>query len=1382
MPKFTPTRRGNPCQICEDTSGKCREHCDGEIFLCMAFADARLGEIQNGLKCIKPAKGGNWATFKLDNSQEWSDQQRLEWQQRNQQRRQLQANANDERRRRSLPAVERDRQYREILAQLSLHSNDRADLVRRGFTDEQIELCGFKSIGRYQRLQARYSELLPGVTGNGDRLTIRDEGYLCPIRNVDGLIVACQVRLRSLPTSESNRYRWLSGDGRTLHLYPDGCKPEGELPLAVFRPQGKPRGISLAEGTGAKPFLVSQRLNQLVISAAGGQWASSEATFKLSLDRASLELGGVKELSICPDAGDINNPSVMKRWGLVVELLEEWGWNVVFAWWGQIDKSHPDIDELNDFSAIQFISPREFLRKGDKSWDVNHAQRNSENSVALTTALHQPLICNKESLMAGSPLSESEAISKHFSSSPNQQNCLGSNSQSTTSVVSELLTDTRLKDSQTQKSAESKPSLRPLRRRIEKVLKKSVKAIQSVEAKTQSVTKAFGSSDDTPKWKRDAHTNWKRNRQFTNTIQSSDKWVDWEKPAENTIFFGKSGLGSGKTTQLRKWVKQWKETEDVSFLCLGYRNTLLLQLCGDKKGLGFHHLHEHSGMAMKSAPSEGIALCVDSLWRFSPEDFDDKIIILDEVKSVVKHLLHSSTVKNRDKIISLFTEAIRRARQVICLDGLMADWVVDYLHSLAPEKQIIRAENTCIGEKPRVNFLLGTVGTDDKVKVNDRSPWLKYLLEESLLPAVCADSQVMIEALDELLTAKGLKVLRVDSKTVAEQYVKDFLLNCDEYIEQHRPDVLLYTPSAESGVDVSIPNHFTHHFAFFFGVLDVDGILQMIGRIRDNIVKFVWCKSFVADDEKQHSGSPFTDQIAKSIIEIFVGDIATSADGDNWLDTVGNHLKAVIANSIDQNFRTSCIIKSIQNYEKSNLRECLREELIESGYKVVNCTLESYEDAGKKAKEATEAVKRQNCADIFRAEKVAPELVDELKFDASWEERCKVIQAKLREKLPGIEDSPVWTEDFIYLTRYDDRNFVNNIENYWLFTHPDIAKRQSQDNLHWMARRLHTFIGNVKSRWARIHALLEMKFEQFLDPDKEWSNESPELIALVELGKKYSNPLGRHPGKATPVQFLGNLLGLFGLKLKSRKDGEGRRWYRLDEEVISDPIRQQVLTCVETKLTQPKEKIDWESAINEAHCTQTEKQPEVQTEQALEVTAPSPNFLYTNYSEGAVNNSTSESHEVDQISGGVSEPVEPMTAAEVGEVTEAVEGIKLVELLATIQTAEAFAQTVQGLPSETVEDAIASQDTQPKRLQLTEWYAAAAKLVEVTEATATRPSLEEYQPGQEVWAYFPQSQDGWLKGVVEWVRGNTVRVVSGWFGMFAETPDAIAPGDWILTE
>ncbi len=401
MGRFTPTRNDNPCVICENTNGKCREHRDGEIHLCMSYADARQGEIQNGFKCIKPDSGKGWSTWKLDNFQEWTQRQRQEWQERNQQRRQLQATEDEQRQWRSLSANQRHEQYTQLLGKLSLHPDDKADLVRRGFTHEQIELAGFKSIERYQPLQNQFSELLPGVIGNGRRLIVSSPGYLCPVKNVDDLIVACQVRLRTLPTSEGNRYRWLSGNGQTLHLYPDGCKPDGELPLAVFRPQGKPRGISLAEGTGAKPFLVSQRLNQLVIAAAGGQWASSEATFKLSLDQASVELGGVKELTIYPDAGDILNPSVMSRWKRVTALLQEWGWTVNFAWWGQVNKSHPDIDELQDFSAIIYIKPDEFwvISKGAKKQAERlekerqeRLKREAEDAIyqSLTTIVEKP--------------------------------------------------------------------------------------------------------------------------------------------------------------------------------------------------------------------------------------------------------------------------------------------------------------------------------------------------------------------------------------------------------------------------------------------------------------------------------------------------------------------------------------------------------------------------------------------------------------------------------------------------------------------------------------------------------------------------------------------------------------------------------------------------------------------------------------------------------------------------------------------------------------------------------------------------------------------------------------------------------------------------------
>jgi hypothetical protein len=161
--------------------------------------------------------------------------------------------------------------------------------------------------------------------------------------------------------------------------------------------------------------------------------------------------------------------------------------------------------------------------------------------------------------------------------------------------------------------------------------------------------------------------------------------------------------------------------------------------------------------------------------------------------------------------------------------------------------------------------------------------------------------------------------------------------------------------------------------------------------------------------------------IEKSINELLITDISTSiTDPEAWKEKVINHLATVVGNSLkDVSNRVSCLVQSVQNFEKSNLRECLKEALLESGYKVRGCTLESSEEYKGKLKKETEAVKRRNASDIFNAEKVAPELVDELKFDARWEERCKVIQAKLRERLPEIDNTPVWNEDFIYHIRYD---------------------------------------------------------------------------------------------------------------------------------------------------------------------------------------------------------------------------------------------------------------------------------------------------------------------------------------------------------------------------
>jgi hypothetical protein len=1279
---LTPSSKNNACPICEDTAGKCRQGKEDQAYWqCMLYADTRKGEVVNGYKCLGHTRDQLWGQFRLDNSQEWSDQRRLEWQQENQRRRNEKASEDEQRRRRSLTAAQRHEQYTRLLGELTLHPDDKADLVRRGFTHEQIELAGFKSVESYQRLQSQFSTLLPGISATGKELVVKHGGYLCPVRNADGLIVGCQVRLRALPAGESNRYRWLSSKGQTLHLFSEGCKPEGELPLAVFRPQGKPEGIALAEGTGPKPFLVSQRLNLLTIGAAGGQWASSPELFKQTLEKAALEVEG-KSIKIFPDSGDILNQSVMTRWQRVIALLEEWGWSVAIGWWGQRDKSSPDVDELTDYSKVEYISSEKFLAKG--------------------------------------------------------------------------------------KPTEDKPT----------------------EQK-----KGFASG-----YQEKAKEAWHRAKQFNSDIKKASEWCDWKLPPQNSIFFGRAGLGRGKTTRLRNWVRSWQE-EGKGFICIGYRNTLLLQLC---EKLGFYHLHESDSAMMRHDPSSGIALCADSLWRFDPEEFDGKVLILDEVMSVIRHLLHSPTVKGRDNILELFQACLQRASQVICLDGCMADWAVAYLHELAPGKKIVRAENTFQGDKPLVNYLLGTVDIEEEVRKNDRSPWLHYLLNDSPVPAICSDSQVFIESLDNLLTEQGLKTLRVDSKTVPEEYVKDFLKDCNGYIEKHQPDAILYTPSAESGVDISIQGYFSHHFAFFFGVLGVDAILQMLGRIRDSkCTKFVWVREWVAQSEQSHSKSPFAKKVGQAIEKMLCSDITDTVSGIDRDQDIISKLWAIIQGSKNAHFEASNQIQAITNYEKSNLRECVLDSLKASGYPVRLCTLNPSEEAREKVKDATEATKRQNCHDIFTAEKIAPELSDELskKFDARWEERVKIIQAFYLSRLPGIDETPSWTEDFIYKIRYDNPDFINQQELFWLYSHPEEANRMNLERYHRIAHRERTFIGGIRSRMARVRALRAIEFEKFLNPEKVWMEESPELVQLIEQCKdeKIAAALGRHPGQQARIRFLGSLLKMLGLKLKGQKvkseDGD-YRIYRLDRDTLSDPDRRNALQCLDRRwenyVKKEVEILDWQPVLNpqsesqeveiieNTTCqqawghSQQAKPAQTQSGQGFDPVPRTPTeYIYIN--EASWNQSDlAESQGVSRQDEGVADSRTDLE--------------RLVDVLETVTSLEEFSEVAGGREIGVVEDAIAFASSQPKRKQLSKWLAELQpssfdlqpSTKPSTEEVACHPPLETYREGDRVWFYHPDSELKWLEGVVQTATQTLLRVQGEFFGRMIETANLIAPDHWEL--
>ena len=219
---------------------------------------------------------------------------------------------------------------------------------------------------------------------------------------------------------------------------------------------------------------------------------------------------------------------------------------------------------------------------------------------------------------------------------------------------------------------------------------------------------------------------WRESKKFTPQIKINKRFIEFGLPEKDTILFIKSALGTGKTTQLIKVLEQLPE---YGILNQGYRNTLLLQFNEKSATLGFYHLQSDKILREFSLndPAVRVSNCIDSLIHYIEEQFDGKIVVIDEVISVLKHLFYSPTIKHFTKVKHLFNEMINRADRVICLDGFMQDWAVKFFKEICPTKQTVSLENTYQGDKPQIYLLEGTIDINENIKANDKTPWLHLL-------------------------------------------------------------------------------------------------------------------------------------------------------------------------------------------------------------------------------------------------------------------------------------------------------------------------------------------------------------------------------------------------------------------------------------------------------------------------------------------------------------------------------------------------------------------------------------------------------------------------------------------------------------------------------
>jgi len=393
------------------------------------------------------------------------------------------------------------------------------------------------------------------------------------------------------------------------------------------------------------------------------------------------------------------------------------------------------------------------------------------------------------------------------------------------------------------------------------------------------------------------------------------------------------------------------------------------------------------------------------------------------------------------------------------------------------------------------------------------------------------------------------------SKTVTEEEMKKALKDPDPYIKKYKPAWIIFSPTAESGVDISIRDYFSDVFCWFIGVIGVDESVQMSRRVRHPE------RITVLSPERglgRRSGGFFEKEIIQALADLEDVEARLLLEDEAQLQKVRED---IVAQIITPHTILWGKLQAKAELERENLREYLLTAFELAGYSVQfvsggldDCQIENGHHLAQEECKDTEAQEIFNAPDIELSEAL------EIKrnYGAAWPERCQAIKTLLKERLPGLENSHLWKWEFVRRVRFDERELLGQLDADWIYNNPEDAEFLQQQRLK--SRILagkREFIGDFSDRWLKIKALRVLGLEKFMEPGKIWTQESPEVLELLKRCKKKSvAKLLGHPGDTKPIAWLNRLLKILGCKLiaKRKKENGVLRW---EYSYISEKSRSQ---------------------------------------------------------------------------------------------------------------------------------------------------------------------------------------------------------------------------------
>jgi hypothetical protein len=307
----------------------------------------------------------------------------------------------------------------------------------------------------------------------------------------------------------------------------------------------------------------------------------------------------------------------------------------------------------------------------------------------------------------------------------------------------------------------------------------------------------------------------------------------------------KSAKGTGKTQFLETIVNQAKRA-GKPVLVISHRVQLVESLA-DRFGL--------PALTGEASPDPGVVLCIDSLHpnsraQFNPQDWQNALVVIDEIEQVLWHGLNSSTCRRHrvailNSLKTLIQNVLGGNGQVWVADADLSDIALDYLIALSGiDPDVAVVENTW---KPSQEEAWQVYSYEDKTPER-----LVQDLEDHIAsggrPMVCLSAQKRGSKWGTITLESYLqqrfperRFLRIDSETLSDPTHPAYECmreNFDRLLSQY--DGVLASPAIETGVSIDLKGHFTSVWAIAQGIQAENSVRQALSRLRENVPRYVW--------------------------------------------------------------------------------------------------------------------------------------------------------------------------------------------------------------------------------------------------------------------------------------------------------------------------------------------------------------------------------------------------------------------------------------------------------------------------------------------------------------------------------------------------------------